>query len=101
MLVGTWGHQDADSIHYITLGDDGSMNATMTWKDQFKQMFHQDVRSSGKWRVEDGVVIIDIDSSTDKERRGQTGSFRVRSITSTELAAVDYNGQVRQEWKAP
>jgi uncharacterized protein (TIGR03067 family) len=101
MLVGTWGHQDADSIHYITLGNDGTMNAQMTWKDQFKQMFHQDVRSGGKWRVEDGVVIIDIESSTDKERRGQTGSFRVRSITSNELTAVDYNGQIRQEWKAP
>ena len=33
MLVGTWGHQDADSIHYITLNGDGSMSATMTWKD--------------------------------------------------------------------
>ena len=51
MLVGTWGHQDTDSIHYITLGGDGSMRATMQWKDQFKQMFHQDVRSSGTWKV--------------------------------------------------
>ncbi len=101
MLVGTWGHQDADSIHYITLGEDGQMNSTMTWKDQFKQMFHQDVRSNGTWRVENGVVVISIDNSSDKERRGQTGSFRIRSITSTELVAVDYNGQVRQEWKAP
>jgi hypothetical protein len=73
----------------------------MTWKDQFKQMFHQDVRSSGTWQVENGVVKINIEQSTDKERRGQTGSFRIRSITSTELVAVDYNGQVRQEWKAP
>jgi uncharacterized protein (TIGR03067 family) len=101
MLVGTWGHQDADSIHYITLGGDGSMRATMQWKDQFKQLFHQDVRSSGTWKVQDGMVIVNITTSTDKERRGQMGSFRVRSITSSELVAVDYNGQVRQEWKAP
>jgi len=101
MLVGTWGHQDAESIHYITLGGDGSMRATMQWKDQFKRLFHQDVRSSGTWKVENGVVILSITSSTDKERRGQVGSFRVRSITSTELVAVDYSGQVRQEWKAP
>jgi uncharacterized protein (TIGR03067 family) len=101
MLVGTWGHQDADTIHYITLGGDGNMNATMTWKDQFKQMFHQDVRSSGTWKVQDGVVVINIANSNDKERRGQVGSFRVRSITEGELAAVDYSGQVRQEWKAP
>ena len=101
MLVGTWGHQDADSIHYITLNGDGSMSATMTWKDQFKQMFHQDVRSSGTWKVQDGVVIVNITTSTDKERRGQVGSFRVRSINASELVAVDHNGQVRQEWKAP
>jgi uncharacterized protein (TIGR03067 family) len=101
MLVGTWGHQDSDSIHYITLNDDGNVNTTMTWKDQFKQLFHQDVRSSGTWQVQDGVVIVNISNSTDKERRGQTGSFRVRSITQSELVAVDYNGQVRQEWKAP
>jgi uncharacterized protein (TIGR03067 family) len=101
MLVGTWGHQDADSIHYITLNGDGSTSATMTWKDSFKQMFHKDVRSSGTWKVQDGVVIVQIATSTDKERRGQIGSFRVRSITSSELVAVDHNGQVRQEWKAP
>jgi uncharacterized protein (TIGR03067 family) len=101
MLVGTWGHQDADSVHYITFNGDGSMSATMTWKDQFKQLFHQDVRSSGGWKVLDGVIIVNINTSTDKERRGQVGSFRVRSINSTELVAVDHAGQVRQEWKAP
>jgi uncharacterized protein (TIGR03067 family) len=101
MLVGTWGHQDSDSIHYITMNNDGTVNTTMTWKDQFKQLFHQDVRSSGTWKMQDGVVVIDIAQSTDKERRGQVGSFRVRSITPSELVAVDFNGQVRQEWKAP
>jgi uncharacterized protein (TIGR03067 family) len=101
MLVGTWGHQDTDSIHYITLGGDGNMRANMQWKDQFKQMFHQDVRSSGTWKVQDGVVVINITTSSDKERRGQVGSFRVRSINGSELVAVDYNGQVRQEWKSP
>ncbi|HEX2473903.1 MAG TPA: hypothetical protein VHK01_04100 [Lacipirellulaceae bacterium] len=101
MLIGTWGHQDADSIHYITLNGDGSVSSTMTWKDRFKQMFHQDVRSSGTWKVLDGVVIVNITTSTDKERRGQVGSFRVRSINGSELVAVDHNGQVRQEWKAP
>jgi uncharacterized protein (TIGR03067 family) len=101
MLVGTWGHQDSESIHYITLGEDGSMNILMTWKDQFKQLFHQDVRSSGTWQVQNGLVILTIANSTDNERRGQLGSFRVRSINGSELAAVDMNGQVRQEWKAP
>lgn len=101
MLVGTWGHQDADSIQYLSLGSDGNFTSTTQWKDNFKQMFHQDVRSSGTWRVQDGVVIMNLAQSTDKERRGQVSSFRIRSITSSELVAVDGDGQVRQEWKAP
>ena len=101
MLVGTWGHQDAESIHYMTLGSDGTVSTTATWKDQFKQLFHQDVRSNGTWQVRDGVVALTIGNSTDAERSGQTGSFRVRSITGSELVAVDYDGSVRQEWKAP
>jgi len=100
MLVGTWGHQDEETIHYITLNLDGSMSMTMSWKDQFKKMFHQDVRSSGSWKVQDGVVMMKIDNSSDKERKGQLISFRIRSITSTELVAVDGLGTVRQEWKA-
>lgn len=99
MLIGTWGHQDADTIHYITLNADGTMSATMTWKDNFKKMFHQDVQSSGTWKLQDGVVIVSTTTSTDKERRGQVGSFRIRSINASELVAVDHNGQVRQEWK--
>jgi len=101
MLVGTWGHQDSDSIHYMTLNGDGTMNETMTWKDQFKQFFHQDVRSTGTWQVQDSVVTVAITQSTDNEHRGQVGSFRVRTINGSELAAVDFNGQARQEWKAP
>jgi uncharacterized protein (TIGR03067 family) len=101
MLVGTWGHQDAESIHYITLSEDGSMNSLMTWKDQFKQLFHQDVRSTGTWQVQNGLVILTISNSSDNERRGQVASFKVRTINGSELTAVDFNGQVRQEWKAP
>jgi uncharacterized protein (TIGR03067 family) len=100
MLIGTWGHQDEETIHYITLNQDGTTTMTMQWKDQFKKMFHQDVRSSGSWKVQDGVVMVKIDNSSDKERKGQLISFRIRSITSTELVAVDGLGTVRQEWKA-
>ena len=57
-------------------------------------------KSSGSWKVQDGVVMVKIDTSSDKERRGQLFSFRIRSINSTELVAVDGHGTVRQEWKA-
>jgi uncharacterized protein (TIGR03067 family) len=101
MLFGKWGHQDAESIHYISLNQDGTFNATTIWKDNFKNMFHEDVHFGGTWRVQNGVVICSTTQSTDKERIGQVGSFRVRTINARELTAVDYEGQVRQEWKAP
>ena len=101
ILVGTWGHQDADAIHYFTFSGDGSMAANTVWKDNFKKMFHQDVRSSGTWKVADGVVIFTLSQSSDPERRGQVSSFRIRSVNGSELVAVDGEGQVRQEWKTP
>jgi uncharacterized protein (TIGR03067 family) len=101
MLIGTWGHQDPETIHYITLNPDNTMSSTTVWKDNFKKMFHQDVRSSGTWKLQDGVAILTTTTSTDKERRGQIGSFRIRSINTKEVLAVDHNGQVRQEWKMP
>src|SRR4051812_16601654 len=101
LLVGTWGHQDPESIHYITLNADGSMAALMTWKDQFKQLFHQDVRSKGTWQGQKRVIVLSITTSSDNERQGQISSFHVRTITGSELTAVDFSGQVQQEWKAP
>lgn len=101
LLVGTWGHQDEQTVNMMTLNADGTATMTTQWREQFKQMFHQDVRSSGKWKIQDGVVTLTVDTSTDNERRGQSGSFRVRSINGNEMSAVDFDGTVRQEWKAP
>jgi uncharacterized protein (TIGR03067 family) len=100
ILAGTWGHQDADSIHYVTFNPDNSLVDTTIWKDNFKKMFHQDVRSSGSWKVVDGVVILTVTQSTDPERKGQVSSFRIRSVNGSELVTVDQSGDVRQEWKS-
>jgi uncharacterized protein (TIGR03067 family) len=101
MLTGTWGHQDKDTTRMLTLNSDNSMSSAVTWKDKFKRIFHSDVRSSGTWKVQQGVVIASITTSTDKNLRGQVFSYRIRSITDRELQAVDQNGNIRQEWKAP
>jgi uncharacterized protein (TIGR03067 family) len=98
-LTGTWGHQTKDTIDYVTLNADGSMSATRTWKSAFKRAFHDDVRSSGDWKVQDGVVIVHVTTSTDKELRGQVYSYRIRTLTDKEVIAVDQSGQVRREWK--
>ena len=93
MLAGTWGHQDEETIHYLSLNADNSVTDTMTWKDEnFKKMFHQDVRSTGSWKVQDGVVLVKIDSSH-KERNGESVPFRIRSINPSELVAVDAQGR--------
>lgn len=101
MLTGTWGHQDKDTTQMLTFNSDGTMSAVVTWKDQFKRIFHSDVRSSGTWKVDGGVVLVQITASTDKNIRGQVYSYRIRSINDKELLAVDQNGRVRQEWRAP
>jgi uncharacterized protein (TIGR03067 family) len=100
ILAGTWGHQDAESIHYLTFNPDNSLVDTTISKDNFKKMFHQDVRSTGSWKVVDGVVITTFTDSTDPERKGQISSFRIRSVNGNELVAVDQSGDVRQDWKS-
>ncbi len=100
-LVGSWGHQDGDSSRVVTFNSDGTMSSVMNWKDQFKKMFHADVRSSGNWKVENGVVVVQFTASTDNSKKGQVYSYRVRSINPTELLAVDQQGQLRREWRVP
>jgi uncharacterized protein (TIGR03067 family) len=100
ILAGTWGHQDAEAIHYVTFNPDNSLVDTTISKDNFKKMFHQDVRSTGSWKVVDGVVITTITDSTDPERKGQISSFRIRSVNGNELVTVDQSGDVRQDWKS-
>ncbi len=101
LLTGSWGHQDKTTTRMTTLNSDGSMSSTTTWTDKFKRIFHSDVRSSGSWKVQNGVVIATITTSTDKNLRGQVFSYRIRSITDRELQAIDQNGALRQEWKTP
>lgn len=101
LLTGNWGHQDKKSTRMTTLNSDGSMSSTTTWTDKFKRIFHSDVRSSGSWKVQNGVVIATITTSTDKNLRGQVFSYRIRSITDRELQAIDQNGALRMEWKTP
>lgn len=99
MLVGTWGHQTKDAINYVTLNADGSMSAVRNWKSSFKKTFSGPERSSGTWKLQDGVVVIYINASTEKERRNQVYSYRIRTLTATEVICVDQTGQLRREWK--
>src|SRR5262249_19347517 len=35
LLLGSWGNQDKNRVEYYTFNDDGSFNATLTWKRAF------------------------------------------------------------------
>lgn len=100
-LTGTWGHQDEDWVVLFTLNADGTFSSTRTYKDKFGKIFHENVRSSGTWNLENGVVVCKITASTDKNMMNQIFSYRIQSISATELLAIDQAGKWRREWKAP
>jgi hypothetical protein len=98
-LLGTWGHQSEDWITLFTLNADGTFSSTRNFKKKFGKIFHEDVRSSGTWKVDHGVVISMITASTNPDMRNQIFSYRIRSISPTELLAADQFGNLRREWK--
>lgn len=100
-LLGTWGHQDDDWVTMFTLNTDGTFSSSRSFKKKFGRLFHEDVRSSGTWKLQEGVVICNITASTDNEVRNQIFSYRIRSISATELIAIDQFGKLRREWKVP
>jgi hypothetical protein len=101
MLLGNWGHQDEDKVEMMTFNPDGTFSATRTWKKGFQRIFHEDVRSSGTWKVEHSIAIMNITASTDPELRNQVYSYRIRSISPSDVVYLNQQGQVRREWKVP
>jgi uncharacterized protein (TIGR03067 family) len=100
VLIGTWGHQDDDWIRMFTLNGDGTFSSTGSFKKKLGKLFHPDVRSSGTWKLQDGIVICTVTASTDRDLRNQVFSYRVRSISANDLVAVDQFGNLRREWRA-
>lgn len=98
-LIGTWGHQDEERIQYITLNVDGTFGGSTTWKKGFKKIFHENTRSSGNWRLEHGVIVLNFTASTDPDKRFQVYSGRIVSLTPAEVIYVGENGTPRKEWR--
>jgi uncharacterized protein (TIGR03067 family) len=99
-LTGTWGYQNKEWVDYNTFNDDGSFSATRTYKRGFLQnVFEDDRRSSGTWKIKEGVLILNITASTDNQLKGQVYSYRINSINSSIVIFLNGEGQVRQEWK--
>lgn len=98
-LIGTWGHQNDDAKYVFTLNSDGSFSSTKTYTGGFKKIFDDPIRSSGDWKLKDGVVILNVTSSTDRDMRYQVYSYRIRSFTGNEIISVDQNGRMRRDWR--
>jgi len=99
ILYGTWGHQDEDYNYTYTFNRDGTLSSLRTYKKQFGKIFHEDVRSSGTWKVQDGVILTTITTSTNRDLVNQISSYRIRTISPNELISVDQFGRLRREWR--
>ncbi len=100
-LIGTWGHQNSDEIVLITFNPDGSFSSSKTPKSGFKKIFREPVRTSGTWKLEEGIIIIRVTASTERDLNGQILSYRVRSISDTQITMIDSTGRMHVQWKTP
>jgi uncharacterized protein (TIGR03067 family) len=100
MLVGTWGHQDDQTVKRITLNADGTFSAVMDYKRGLKKVFDDEERASGRWTVKDGQVTISVTANTDRRNIGQIASFTITTLSATEVVYVDNStGSRRVEWR--
>lgn len=98
-LIGTWGHQSEDWIHLITLNDDGTFSSLRKYKKRIGKLLNPDVQSSGTWKLDNGVILAKVTASTDRDMNNQYYSYKIRSVSATELICVDQFGHLWREWK--
>ncbi len=101
MFVGTWGHQDEDYTYTYSFNRDGTFSSLKSFKHQFGKIFHEDVRSSGSWKIDQGVILSTTLTSTDKKNVNQVYANRIRTISQSEVISVDQFGKLRREWRLP
>lgn len=100
MLVGTWGHQTRDEVVRVTINADGTFSILTTHQRGMRRVFNREDRTSGTWRLRDGVVTLTTTASPTRRDIGQVQSFRVTSIGDSEVIYVDnQSGQRRIQWR--
>lgn len=99
LLIGTWGHQDSDAVYYTTFNPDGTFSSSTTWKSGFRKVFNENVRSSGTWRLENGLIVTTKTASTDRNVVGQVYSIRITHLNDTSLIGIDDKGRTHSEWR--
>lgn len=100
-LIGTWGHQDDNEVFLVTFNWDGSFSSTRTPKRGFRKIFRDPTRTSGSWNLENGVIVIRVTASTERDLQGQILSYRIRSLSDTQAVLIDSTGRMHVQWKTP
>lgn len=100
-LMGTWGHQNDDDVFLITFNPDGTFSSTRTPKRGFRRIFREPVRTSGTWKLEDNVIVVRVTASTERDLQNQILSYRLRSLSDSQIMLIDSTGRTHIEWKTP
>lgn len=101
-IIGTWGHQNDDDVVLMTMNPDGSFSSTRTPKKGLRKMFRDPVRTSGTWRLEENsFIVVRVTASTNNDMVGQILSYRIRSMTDSQVMLIDNSGKLHVEWKTP
>jgi uncharacterized protein (TIGR03067 family) len=98
-LIGTWGHQNDDAVMYYTLNADGTFSTVTEWKSGLKKAFNDNIRASGTWKLENGIIIATVTAATESNMRNQIYSWRITNLGPSNLIAIDGQGRLRQEWR--
>ena len=96
LLPGTWKCNDAYGAYFLTLGGNGIYS---TYRETveistFQKVFRKLPLSSGTWKLKNGQVVLQCTAAVHADRLYKCFPFSIRSVTSTELAFVDYAGNV-------
>jgi uncharacterized protein (TIGR03067 family) len=97
LLVGTWWHEDDESTVLSTFNVDGSYSSTRKYTKGFQRVFHDDCRTSGTWKVENGAIVSRVTASTEKQLMNQVYSMRINTISSTDLIVTSPDGTAHRD----
>ena len=96
-VAGSWRYRDRDSDVLVTLNPDGTFSLIREFTQIAKMIFHPESRTSGRWNVEDGRIVVKVTAAwgADKRKRlNQVASYRINTISATEMIMISVTGEL-------
>jgi uncharacterized protein (TIGR03067 family) len=97
LLAGTWWHEDDESTTLTTFNPDGTYSSTRRYTKGFQRVFHPDDRTSGTWKVENGLIVSRVTASTEKQWLNQVFSVRINTISASDLVVTEPDGRAHRD----